>query len=154
MLTLHEKSLLDEIVEWNDAEEAVRYLIESFAGKGYSNALHILGLIQDVGQVVVKKATERENDFHQAAWWLIAQREMKPDSSGILFSTMLPVCKAMFPNGNADRCSEVQKRYFQKFVDMLRDKKQFSWDRDKTWADTNGYTEYIRNVERQLRGEK
>lgn len=103
---------------------------------------------------MLEQTQKKANDYSEAAHWLVVQREMEPDRTGMFFATMLPVCKVMFPNGNADGRSEAEKRYFQQFLDAFSDKKQFSWKRDRTWADLHNYTDYLQLVERQMGGNK
>ena len=154
MLLPKEKAVLDEIIGWEDARSAVEYILAEYASKGTENSLHILGQIQNIATILTQQADKKASDYYRAAWFLIAQRTMEPDQSGMFFSTMLPVCKAMFPGGKADGHCESMRRYFQQFLDMFRDKKQFSWEKDKKWAENNDYIEYLKLVEQQNGGAK
>ena len=154
MITLHEEGILKEILGWDDAEAALDYLMAEYAKKGSANARFLLSRIGDISGAMIAQKEKQIAEYSSAAHWLIAQREVGPYPSGIFFATMLPVCKVMFPNGNADGHNEAEKRYFQKFLEMFHDPKQFSWKDDKDWAIQNGYFEYLQLVERQMGGKK
>ena len=150
----YEKSILSEIVEWEDADEAVTYLLQAYAKRSVDNARKLLGLIPGIADAAIEQVTEYASLHSQASYWLMAQREMEPDKSGMFFASMVPVCKARFPSGNSVGCCKAEKEYFDQFLMLFQDKKQFSWEKDKGWADTHGYTEYLRLVERQMKGGK
>lgn len=150
MISPYEKRILEEILNWNDVDEAIDYLMAEYAKKGAANALHLLSRIGDIASVQVAQSEKRVVEYSQAAHWLMAQRELKPDKSGTFFATLLPVCKIMFPNGNADGYCEAEQRYFRQFLEAFSDKNQFRWDRDRTWADMYGYTEYLQLIERKM----
>lgn len=154
MITPYEKGLLDEILRWDDAEEAIDYLLYEYGKKDVQNAKHLIGEIGDIASTALEQKQEAVNKYAEAAHWLMAQRDMKPDKTGQFFASMLPVCIAMFPNGNAEGHRTTEKRYFQQFLDAFSDKAQFSWDRDRIWADHLNYTDYLQLVERQMGGSK
>lgn len=154
MITLYEKSLLDEILKWDDVEEAIDYLMSEYGKKDVYNVMHLIGQIGDLASTALEQKQKIANKYAEAAHWLMAQREMEPDKSGQFFASMLPVCQIMFPNGNAEGHTKTEKRYFQMFLDAFSDKKQFSWERDRVWADHFNYTAYLQLVERQMGGGK
>ncbi len=153
MLLPQEKRLLDEVLEWKNVDEAILYLIKNY-GKEFANAKLLLGTITDIVDTAIGKISEIASQQSQASYMLMLQREMEPDKSGTFFASMVPVCIARFPNGNSEGCCKAERDYFDLFLTLFRDKKQFSWERDETWANTFGYTSYLRLVERQLKGGK
>lgn len=154
MLSPFEEKILDEILGWEDADAAIMYLIKNFAKADMTNARMLLGTIPGIVDAAIGKVTEFAARHSQASYWLMCQREMEPDKSGMFFASMLPVCMARFPSGNSEGCCKAEKDYFDLFLTMFRDKKQFSWEKDKGWADMHGYTDYLLLVESQLKGEK
>ena len=154
MLLPQEESVLDEILNWQDADEAVMYLIRNFAKNSTANAQLLLSEIPKIAEAMLNRITEIASLHSQASYWLMCQREMEPDKSGMFFASMLPVCMARFPSGNSEGCCKAEKDYFDLFLTLFRDKKQFSWEKDKGWADMHGYTDYLRIVESQLKGVK
>lgn len=154
MLLPQEESILDEILNWQDADEAVLYLIRNFAKNSTANAQLLLSEIPAIAEAMLTRIAERASLYSQASYWLMCQREMEPDKSGMFFASMLPVCMARFPAGNSDGCCKAEKDYFDLFLTLFQDTKQFSWEKDKGWADTHGYTDYLRMVESQLKGGK
>ena len=154
MITPYEKGILDEILKWRDVAEVIDYMLAEYAKGGATNVVHLLSRIGDLAGVQVAQSEKRVSEYSQAAHWLMAQRELKPDKTGSFFAAQLPVCMVMFPNGNADGHCEAEKRYFRQFLEAFSDKNQFRWDRDRSWADMYGYTEYLQLVERQMGGAK
>lgn len=154
MLLPQEESILDEILKWEDADEAVLYLVRNFAMNSTTNAQLLLSEIPKIAEAMLNRITERASIHAQASYWLMCQREMEPDKSGMFFASMLPVCMARFPSGNSEGYCKAEKDYFDLFLTLFRDKKQFSWEKDKGWADMHGYTDYLLLVESQLKGGK
>lgn len=152
MITQYEEGLLNEILNWNDADEAIEFLIKNYAKGNVANARFLLGMIPGIADMAIEKMTEHASKHSQASYWLMCQRGMEPDKSGMFFASMLPVCIARFPNGNAEGCCKAEKDYFEQFLSLFQDKKQFSWEKDRAWADTHGYTDYLLLVEKQLNG--
>lgn len=154
MLLEQEKRTLQEILGWDDANEAVSFLIKQYAEQSVHHARELLEIIPKVADAALEKIGQVACDYSQAAGWLMCQREMEPDDTGMFFASMLPVCKTMFPNGKPANGSKAEMEYWKLFVSQFRKQKVFSWDRDRSWADQYGYTEYLELVERQLREEE
>ena len=151
MLTEKEEKWLRQIATSQNATDAVEFIVKEYSENGVDNALHLLNLIPKISEILVKKVSNVARNYSQAAFWLMCQREMEDDKDGTLFASMVPVCMAMFPSGNADGKSNAEKKYFEQFLHLLSDKKQFSWEKDKSWADMFGYTDYLRLVEKEAR---
>lgn len=147
-----ERLFLDEVLKWKDADDAMVYLLQNYARGGVENVRLLLKAIPRIADVAIDQMAETVAMQSQASYWLMFQRNLKPDNSGTFFASMLPVCMARFPNGNSVGCCQAERDYFELFLTLFQDKKQFSWEKDKRWADTQGYTDYLRLVESQLAG--
>lgn len=154
MLSEQEKQILFEILDWEDASEALGFLTKKYAEQSVHHARALLTLIPKVADEALEQVGQVAVDNAQAAYWLMCQREMEPDKSGMFFASMLPVCKAMFPNGKPKGGNKAEMDYWNLFIEQLQNPKVFSWKKDRSWADHNGYTEYLELVESQLKEEK
>lgn len=150
MLSYEKQKKLMDILDWDESDEAVEFLNNQYAFRNYANALRLIKSIANISDTLVNKMAEVSGAYAQAAQWLLFQRKMNVDKEGMYFASMVPVCMAMFPDGTAEGRTLAEKEYFKLFVDLFKDKKQFKWARDAEWARTNGYTDYLRMVERNL----
>ncbi len=148
MVTDFEQATIDVILASNNAEAIVKKLLLQYAGQSVDNARRVLSYVADVSNAALCQVNKQSEEYKEAGFWLIQQSGIDMDSHG-LFASMVPVCKAMFPNGYPDKGSGCDKAYFRKFVELLHDKRVFSWEKDKDWADMYGYSDYLRLVESQ-----
>ncbi len=153
MLLEQEKQILQEILEWENVNEAVGFLIKQYSELSVHHARALLTVIPKVADEALERVGRVATDNAQAAHWLMCQREMKPDNSGMFFASMLPVCKVMFPNGKPKSGNKAEMGYWNLFVEQFQNPKVFSWKKDRAWADQYGYTEYLELVENQLKEE-
>lgn len=149
MLESVDKEFLDEILGLENCSQAIKYLISEYAKLSVTNASYLLRLIPEVSDIQLNLMAKESSDRYQAAFWLINQNYMTDDER-TLFASMTPICKVMFPSGNAFWKSIAMQNYFCKFMSLFRNPKAFSWNRDKTWAEQYGYTEYLKLVESQM----
>lgn len=150
MLSYEKQKKIMEILDWDDCDDAIEFMNNQYAFRNYANALRLIKSIASISDTLVNKMAEITSSYSQAAHWLMFQREMSVDKEGMYFASMVPVCMAMFPDGTADGKSMADREYFDLFVNLFKDKKQFSWKRDELWAKNNGYTDYLKMVERKL----
>lgn len=149
MLTEHEKSILREILGWRDTDEAVKYLIMEYVKDRSANAQKIVHMIPEIVDSSIDSVFKIATKYSEAAFWLMCQRKMDK-STPEYFASMVPVCKTMFPTGEAENKNLAESEYFDEFKKMLCNQKMFSWIRDREWADQNGYTEYLQLIEKQM----
>lgn len=151
MLLEQEKEMLLEVLKWDDASEAVGFLVKRYSEMSVHHARALLTLIPKVVDEAMGQIGKAAAANEQAAFWLMCQREMKPDNSEEFFASMLPVCMVMFPSGKPKGRSKAEMNYWNLFVKLLRNPKIFSWEEDQVWADHHGYTDYLKLVESQLK---
>ena len=64
------------------------------------------------------------------------------------FATMVPVCQTLFSNGEPENGNLAQKEYFNKFLELFKNKKAFSWNKesDVEWAIQYDYYDYLQMI--------
>lgn len=149
MIDFNDIEILENILNSEKANEYIKYIITEYAKKSVQNASNVLQMITSVANIQLKLVSNESENNYQAAFWAITQRNFTTDKKA-MFSSMVPVCKAMFKEGNAKGKNIAMQKYFAEFVELFQDKKVFSWDKDKDWADNFRYTEYLKLVESQL----
>lgn len=150
MLTCVQEVILHEVLKWNNAEDAISFLLRKYSEQSADNAKFLLNAIPQVAELALERSRVVAVENANAAFWLICQRGMKVDNDGMYFASMVPVCKALFPEGKRKGCSKAESDYFDLFVKQFKNPNVFSWEKDKAWADSLGYTEYLKIIEKQL----
>lgn len=153
MLLDHEKQILQEILKWDNVNEAFGFLVKQYADMSVHHARAMLEIVPKIADSAIRAVAKESSDNAQAAYWLMCQRKMKPDNDGAFFASMLPVCKVMFPTGKYDGGSDAKSEYWELFLEQFQNPKVFSWEKDAVWAEHYGYTEYLKLVESQLKEE-
>lgn len=146
------RKILDGILCMDYAKEAVEYMVKEYAKQSVENARHLIQLISDLSDIMLAHKEKEVSKYREASFWLIVQKEMdegKADDRQ-LFASMVTVCMARFPNGTNEGCCNAEKKYFLRFLELFKNKKVFSWEKDKTWADQYGYTDYLKLVEEKM----
>ena len=151
MISIIEEMMIDEILLRENAKEIVKQLILKYAGLSVDNARELLGMISGIADEAINKVSEKADQNLDAAYSLLQQRCVSQDASEIYFAMMVPVCKALFSKGKCQNGSSIaEEQYWELFIKLFKNKKNFSWDRDKEWADMFGYTEYLRLLEENM----
>lgn len=132
-------------------EEVIRTIIQEYTKNSIENCQFLLNLIPNIANHSIHILNRENLGKSQAISMIMFQNivDYKGNES-TYFASMVPVCLTHFPEGNAKRCSEAERKYFELFCKLLKNKKAFSWDKDKKWADDYGYTDYLKLVESQL----
>lgn len=148
---LYMKEHADKLLQSEYAGDLVRYMMIQYADKSLTNAQELLAFSNKLVSDIIEKACNRIQELNQATSMLVFQRwveENDPNNRDVLFSIMLPVCKAMFPGGHVKGKCRSDQEYFNKFLELMRDKKVFDKEKDAKWLETWDYTEYIEKVEK------
>lgn len=147
------KNILDAILDTEDAKEAVTYAVNGYAKQSVENARNLIQLISSLTDIAIEHKQKEVIQNREALFWLMVQHETNKIAPSTLFALMVPVCMACFPDGTADDACQAEKEYFAKFLELFKNKKVFSWEKDSVWAHTNGYTDYLKIVERKIKFE-
>lgn len=135
-------------------EEVVRTVITEYMKNSVENCQFLLKLIPEIADHSIHLLNrEVARKSHAISMIMFENAIDWKGNEDVYFASMLPVCITHFPEGNAKKCSEAERRYFNLFCKLFKNRKAFSWERDKDWADSYGYTDYLRLVEKQINEE-
>lgn len=145
----------DAILEADNSGYIVKYIMSGYAQKSVANAQELMRYSNELADAAFERCSDRIQQLSQATSMLVFQQWVEkndPKNRDALFSIMLPVCKAIFPGGHVKGESKADHEYFEKFLELMKDKKVFDMEKDAKWLKTWGYTEYIEKVEAAEKG--
>lgn len=148
---LYMKEHADKLLQSEYAGDLVRYMMIQYADRSLTNAQELLAFSNKLVSDIIEKSCNRIQELNQATSMLVFQKWVEkndPSNRDVLFSIMLPVCKAMFPDGYVKGDALSKHEYFEMFLKLMSDKKVFDKEKDAKWLETWGYTEYIEKVEK------
>lgn len=149
MISQEMKFILNMILSKENAEEIIDHLLCEYAKQSVDNARSLLNKCIKLSDIALSQCNEKKEQYHEAANNMVLLRSIQDPLSSKL-ALMLPVCKALYPDGKAnEKSSEAKKMFFKEFKETLNNQKAFSWEEDKEWADSYGYSDYIRLVKSQ-----
>lgn len=153
MIPMKTAVCIETLINSEQSEEIVKYIMERFANESVRNARSLLEYSNHLLDMIIEKENSRKNELAHALKMMMLQCSFDKIPGGydlgVKFSVMLPVCKTLFPNGREDCRSAADKKYFDEFVSLLHDDKVFSWDKDSVWAESNKYSDYIKVIEKR-----
>ena len=145
MLSVEDMVLADMILDRQQTDEVVKYIMRRYAEKSVLNARSLMRYSITLSDLALEQ-TELDRNRAQRSLETLMNFFGEPPGK-MFFAAMVPVCMVVFPTGTPDGGSPKQREFFEKFAAMMKDPACFSWERDADWADINGYTEYLRKVE-------
>lgn len=149
------KLAIKSLLSTCNPEEVVRTVITEYTKNSVENCQFLLKIIPEIADHSIHLLNREVLRKSEAISMVIFENAIDyKGNEEIYFASMIPVCLTHFPEGNAERCSEAERRYFNLFCKLFKNKKAFSWKRDKDWADSYGYTDYLQLVEKQMNGEE
>lgn len=154
MISAQQDMEIKNLLSCENSREVICNIIEEYSKESVSNCQFLLNLVPDIANRSIHILEKERMKKSQAIFMLMFERiaEIKGNEDAY-FASMVPVCMTHFPEGNAIKRSEAERRYFELFCELFKNKKAFSWNRDKEWANSMGYTNYLLLVERQMSGE-
>lgn len=136
-------------------KEVVRTVITEYAKNSVEDCQFLLKLIPEIANHSIQILEKEKMEKSQAIFMMMFEQSVGiKENEDTYFASMIPVCMTHFPEGNAKKHSKAEKNYFSLFCTLFKNRKAFSWERDKVWADSYGYTDYLRLVEKQMNGEE
>lgn len=137
MLSFKEIALIRDIVQRDNAKEIVEQLLFAY-GSSVENINHLLGLIPAMAKAQLEYKQVKINQYAFAADLLIADRDANnriKNKKEYLFPVMLHTCRVHFEHGNAEMQSESCKKFFDDFVEIIREKnpKVFDYTNPEKW---------------------
>lgn len=156
MLTIEQYKIIEEQLSKENISEFVKELLVK-----YGNTVETIGeLLNYIPKLAERHLEIKQKRINQYSWGMdlmIGDRYMHPgkykrDDNHGRFVTLFYVCKAHFTNGNAEHSSESGKSFFDEFVDLLKEKKEFDYNSEKDWEwiyTTAGGADWLESVIKQ-----
>lgn len=141
--------IVNMLLSNDNVDEIVDCLLSEYAQQSVDNARSLLNKCVKLSDIALFQCNEKKEKYHEAANNMVLLRSIQ-NSLSIKLALMIPVCKTLYPDGKVnEKHSEAQKMFFKEFKETLNNHKAFSWEKDKGWADSYGYSDYIRLVQSQ-----
>ena len=137
--------LIQNIINREDSKDFMDKLISIYCLQSSENSQHLVGMIPNIVNSQIKFYSTQITDYRQAANWLIVGKSMDRKDKHSYFASMVPIMKVMYPEGlyNNESCARI--KYFEEFIELMRDSKVFSLDNkeDVEWARQFDYLDYL-----------
>lgn len=137
--------LIQDIVNREDSKDFMDKLISFYCLQSSDNCQHLVELIPRIVDQQIRVYSEQILDYRQAANWLIVGRSMDKKDRHSYFASMVPIMKAMYPEGLSKNESLARIEYFEEFIGLMKDPKVFSLNskEDIEWAKQFDYLDYL-----------
>lgn len=156
MLSLQQYQIIEEELSKEIAREFIEMML-----KKYANSIeNISELLSYIPKLAEKQLRVRQVEINQYSWatdLLIADRHLHPhkykkDEKNNRFCTLLYTCKAHFKSGNANSRSKACKDFFDEFIEVLKERKEFDYTNQNDWKWINnsaGCADWLESVIQQ-----
>lgn len=140
--------LIQDIVTREDSKDFIDKLISFYCLQSSDNCQHLVELIPQIVDQQIRSYSNQITDYRQAANWLIIGQSMDKKDKHSYFASMVPIMKAMYPEGLRKNESRARIKYFEEFIGLMKDPKVFSLDNkeDRDWACQFGYLGYLEDM--------
>lgn len=147
-ISIENEKKINELLNDSNVDLIVKYMINKYTENSVSRTQDMIEFINDLTSNIIKYNSIQIQALNQASWMLMFQNEMNEKDVQTYFATMVPVCKTLFPNGELENENLAQKKYFNKFLELFRNKKAFSWNKqsDVDWAKQYNYYDYLKMI--------
>lgn len=137
--------LIQNIVDRIDSKDFMDKLISLYCMQSAKNCQHLVDAIPNIVNQQIRFYVNQVTDYRQAANWLIVGRSMDKEDRRSYFASMVPIMKAMYPEGLSDNESCARIKYFEEFIGLMKDPRVFSLNNreDIEWARSFDYLEYL-----------
>lgn len=137
--------LIQEIVDREDSKAFMDKLISFYCLQSSNNCQHLVELIPQIVGQQIRFYSDQIIDYRQAANWLIIGQSMDKKDKHSYFASMVPIMKAMYPEGLNKNESLARIEYFEEFIGLMKDPKVFSLNNkeDIEWAKQFDYLDYL-----------
>ena len=142
--------LIQNIVNREDSKDFMDKLISLYCLRSVENCQHLVDIVPNIVNQQIRFYANQIVDYRQAANWLIIGRSMDKKDKQSYFASMVPIMKAMYPEGLSGSESCVRIKYFEEFIELMKDPKVFSLNNkeDMEWAKQFGYLDYLMFIHR------
>lgn len=137
--------LIQNIVNRVDSKEFMDKLIAFYCLQSAENCQHLVDAIPNIVNQQIRFYSSQITDYRVAANWLIVGRSMDKKDKHSYFASMVPIMKAMYPEGLYGNESCARIKYFEEFIGLMKDPEVFSLNNkeDVEWARQFGYLDYL-----------
>lgn len=137
MLDTNQYKLIEEELSKESASEFVKTVLSKYANT-VENTSELLNYIPKLADNQLQIRQQRLIQYSSAMDMMIVDRHMHPpkyskDDERIKFCVLFYTCKAHFPSADIDRCSTADKEFFNEFVSMLNERKEFDYKSEDDW---------------------
>lgn len=156
MLSMEQYKIIEEQLLKENASEFVKVLLMK-----YGSTIETIGELLDyISKLAEKQLEIKQKMINQYSWGMdlmIGDRythpgKYKKSDAHNKFVMLLYTCKAHFVSGNTEHSSVSGKAFFDEFVEMLKDKKEFDYTSEKDWEwiyTTSGGADWLEGVIKQ-----
>lgn len=137
--------LIQNIVDRKDSKDFMDKLIAFYCSRCAENCQHLIDTITNIVNQQIRFYSNQITDYRVAANWLIVGKNMDKKDKHSYFASMVPIMKVMYPEGLSTKESCARIKYFEEFIDLMKDPKVFSLDNkeDIEWARSFDYLDYL-----------
>lgn len=137
MLSLEQYQIIKNELSKETAKEFVKTLLDMYA----NNVENISDLLSYIPRLAEKQLTIKQDIINQYSWstdLLISDRYLHPHKykkyeGDNRFYILLYTCKAHFKSGNASCQSKSCETFFNEFIEILKEKKEFDYTNKEDW---------------------
>lgn len=156
MLSMDQYKIIEKQLSKENAAEFVKTLLAK-----YGNTVETIGeLLNYIPKLAEKQLEIKQKKINQYSWGMdlmIGDRythhgKYKKSDTHNRFVMLLYTCKAHFVSGNTEHSSVAGKAFFNEFVDILKEKKEFDYTSEKDWEwiyTTAGGADWLESVIKQ-----
>lgn len=143
--------LIQNIVDRQDSKEFMDKLIALYCLQSAENCQHLIDTIPNIVNQQITFYANQIVDYRQAANWLIVGKSMDRKDKHSYFASMVPIMKTMYPKGLSTNESCARIKYFEEFIELMKDPKVFSLNNkeDVEWARQFDYLDYLVFINRK-----
>lgn len=136
---------VQNIVDREDSKDFMDKLIYLYCSRSSENCQHLVDTIPNIVNQQIRFYSNQTTDYRQAANWLIVGRSMDKTDKHSYFASMVPIMKTMYPEGLSGSESYARIKYFEEFIELMKDPEVFSLDNksDIQWATQFDYLDYL-----------
>ena len=142
--------LIQNIVNRKDSKDFMDRLIAFYCLQSAENCQQLVDAIPNIVNQQIRFYSNQITDYRVAANWLIVGKSMDKRDKHSYFASMVPIMKAMYPEGLSSNESCARIKYFEEFIDLMKDPKVFSLTNkeDVEWARSFDYLDYLMFIHR------
>lgn len=137
MLSLEQYQIIKNELTKETAKEFVKTLLDMYA----NNVENVSDLLSYIPQLAEKQLAIKQTVINQYSWstdLLISDRHLHPhkykkNEVNNQFCTLLYTCKAHFKSGNTNGRSKACETFFNEFIEVLKEKKEFDYTNKEDW---------------------